>query len=210
MHTRATKGEERSWSAQNAFRANAEDMMKNRGSIVTDISRSLDMLLTMMPVGYFQRDEEILGRLFNLAARGYPAHGQIPQNAAEGQAFLLDMGVKAPEDVRIYFDRKDFSAMREIFYRHDSGTMGLWFPPTAEINIGINSFRNRAVLEMYWKDAFPVMLGEMHRLLGDSKGLERFGFDGGNKDMKGIPNPLRPAAEEEAAAATGTPGNGPA
>ncbi len=190
IHSLALKGEKKSWVVRDSFRATAEEHLANKPSLITDAKRAVNALLTLMPMSYFQRDTEIMGRLFNLVAHGYQTYKAVPGDPNELYAFLLDMGIQAPDKIRIFLNRPDSHELREKFSINNS--WGLVFPPAAEINIGISSYRNKAVLEMYWKDFLPAIFGEMRRLLGDSQGLERFGFDSARRDLQGTPQPLRP------------------
>ena len=194
MHSLALRNAVRSWTVRNNFRAASREFMENEPNAWANVARYVDAAITFMPVGHFQQDTEIMGRLFNLAVRGYPSHGRMAENAAEAQAFLLDMGIKSPRSVRLHFNQEHFAEIRDVFFKNDRWEMGWLFPPSAEINIGISSYRNKKVLEMYWKDCLPLMFGEMCRLLGDSGALERFGYDSQRRDVQGVPQPLRPEA----------------
>ena len=182
----------------NAFQGAAQDWLSNQSEwkkATTNLMQVIDTVLTWMPQQYYAGDAELQARLHNVIVRGYEAWGQIPKNRDELYAALLDMGIKAPNIVKDYYAQDQQAYLTETFNKHVSWQHGLLCPPNAEMNLGLSSFRDGAilktgdVLEMYWKDCLPYLYADLLTKYGDPNALEKFGFSE-ETDLYGIPIPL--------------------
>lgn len=188
IHIKQFKEDNRS-IARAAFQNSADDWLKNQDFMtrnITMVKQTVDALLTLMPISYFSADYELQARLHNIIVRGYPAWGKIPENVDELYVALQDMGIKSPSRVSSYYNDDAFDGIKSVFYRHAAGE-GFVNAPNAEMNIGLNSFRNPDILETYWRDCLPMLYGDLlQRKYGDSRGLAKMNFSQ-ELDVLGIP-----------------------
>lgn len=173
------------------FQAVARDYINNSSSLrrtTTEVLQTIDMLLTWMPCDYYAADHELEARLHNVMAIGYPAWKKIPENISELYAALLDMGIKAPGAVEFAMLEKNQEAndLRKLFFRHSRMLTGLTNPPCAEMNIGLNSYRDGRVLKAYWQECLPMLYVNLLKKYGDSQAPIRFGY-AGEDDILGLP-----------------------
>lgn len=178
--------------ARAAFQASVNDWAQNQTGLKRlriELGQFIDMVLTMMPRGYFASDPEVQARLHNIMVEGYPAWGKIPQDRPELYAALADMGVKKPGRVGRWLGKPEQGDLRAVFQRHASFWSAHLNPSVAEVNIGLNSYRHGDILEAYWKDCLPFLYGDILVRYGDSAGLEKMGFSA-ETDLMGLPVPL--------------------
>lgn len=187
--------------ANAAFQGLAQDWFSNQSDLKKariSTLQGIDALLTLMPRQYYAADPELQSRMHNVMVRGYESWGKLPENQDELYAALLDMGIKAPDLVKDYCSQEDQGYLKETFDRHASWEQGLLSPPNAEMNLGLNSYRDTRflhdgklwssgeILEMYWRDCIPFLYADLLVKYGDSRGLERFGYSD-EVDLYGIP-----------------------
>lgn len=188
--------------ASSAFKSVAHDWFENQDGLQKakiTISQAIDMIFTLMPIGYYAADAELQARLHNIMVRGYPAWGKIPEDTDELYAALMDMGIKTPTDVGRYYRAPENNDLIGEFNKHSWLEQGYFSPPSAEMNIGLNSYRDGQllgfktgdILNMYWQDCLPYLFSGLHKNYGDSKGLEKFGYSD-ELDMAGMPMKLEP------------------
>ena len=188
-------------SITDVFHNNAIDWQNNQPQLKQFANQglqALDVILTLMPRAYYAQDAELQARLHNVLVRGYNAWGKLPENDVELYAALLDMGIKAPTSVKkFYHYNDDIRSITNEFRKHNAFNLGHINPPNAEINIGLNSYRDGNlretgdVLDMYWNDALPFLYADLLQKYGDSKALERFGYSG-ERDITGVPLKIEP------------------
>lgn len=173
--------------AAGAFQSVANDWFENQTGArktVVSISQSIDALLTLMPRAYYASDYELQARIHNIMVKGYPVWGKIPETTEEFYAALMDMGIKTPAPVKKYF--RENPSYASVFNKHSAFQEGYLSPPNAEINIGLNSYRDNQILEMYWRDCLPYLYADLLVKYGDSKGMARMGY-ADELDMTGLP-----------------------
>lgn len=186
IHIKQFKEDNRAIAAD-AFQNAAYDWMNNQGLAKrywTEAKQGVDAVLTMMPRSYFSSDHELQARLHNIVVHGYRQWGQIPQTKDELYIALKDMGIKSPSIVDRHYADSEFDDLKNIFGGHSG--LGYLNPPNAEMNIGLNSFRDPEVLEMYWRDCLPILYGDLLVKYGDSKGNEKMGLSD-EVDVLGLP-----------------------
>jgi len=175
--------------ARAAFQNVASDWLNNQKALPklgTQFMQAIDSVLTMMPRSYFSSDYELQARMHNVIVRGYPVWGKIPENIDEFYMAMQDMGIKSPKIVRKHYADPAFDPLKLEFKKHASWVEAYTSPPNAEMNIGLNSYRSKDVLEMYWHDCLPYLYGDLLVKYGDSNGLERMGYTA-ETDLLGMP-----------------------
>lgn len=175
--------------ARNPFLAEAQNDLKNLPTAArtwNEFCQVYDAFFTLMPRAYYAQDAEMQARLHNILVRGYKAWGKLPETQDELYAALYDMGIKTPNIVADYLNRKDNNSLRDAFQKHSS-LNGYFDPPNAELNIGLNHFRDRRILESYWRDALPYLYADLlEKKYGDTSAFQRMGFSQ-ETDMVGLP-----------------------
>lgn len=210
IHVMQLKDGDRSF-ARNAFQAAANDLVQTSSPLKrlgTEISQIIDILLTWMPRDYFGRDHELQARMHNLMARGYPAWGKIPSTKSELWSALYDMGIRSPTEkvLDTWLQHEGNEGLRKTYLKHSRFLSAYTHPPSAEMNIGLNSSRNAAVQQSYWLDCLPAAYGDLLVKYGDSQGRRKMGFsDEDDYDILGLPAPMRSDDEPPPAAAPGKP-----
>ncbi len=206
LHIMQTKDGDQSF-ARSAYQAAARDMVRNSSLLKragTNVAQFMDMMLTWMPRDYYGADHELQARLHNLMAKGYPSWKRVPQTKDELWAALHDLGIKSPnlDDFERWLKRTENSHIRESFDKHNSLLCGHAYPPSAEMNIGLNSTRNGDVLLAYWLDCLPAAYGDLLVKYGNSTGRQKLGFSN-EPDILGLPmrtepSPAKPSGRPKA------------
>ncbi len=189
MHVRQFKDDSNPVLARRAFQAVATDMVGNRGGLsqqLVQLAQAVDVVLTLMPSGHYSQDHEQQAQLHNLMVRGYPAWGRLPRNHEEFYAALYDMGIKAPPVVGRHLHDGSNKHLRDEFFKHSRFSEGFISPPSAEMNIGLNSHRSKAVLSFYWSDVLPFLYADLLQKYGDSTGYDKMKYTH-ETDIMGLP-----------------------
>jgi hypothetical protein len=180
-------------TARRAFLNDAENVLQNQPEpwkTWTNVKQAVDSILTMMPRKQQAADNEMQARLHNGNVRGYSRWGRIPASPDELVAALWDLGVKPSNEVKNFMRSPHQKQLRAIFNKYSQQT-GYVAAPIAELNIGLNYFRSEEVVERFYRDYLHVMYGDLLVKYGDSQGLERMGFSSTERDLLGMPVPLK-------------------
>ena len=183
----------RTGATQAGFRAVANETLRNMlpiKKIWNSLKIVYDTILTALPTRYYAADHELQARLHLLNTQ----QDRLPQNVIELYAMLKNAGIITPAFVNNLLEQPEHQAMAAPFLkRKDAFWHGLLNPPSAEINLGLNYYRDANILEAYWQDTLPALYAGLLVWYGNSKGWEKFGLVAG-KSVLGLPLRRPPSA----------------
>ncbi|HEY8964386.1 MAG TPA: hypothetical protein VIN59_08005 [Alphaproteobacteria bacterium] len=183
-------------ATQGRFFKAAEAFAKKRHPVASAFNEAghiADMATTGTAYKYYTQDPQLQARLHNLLVRG--GWDKLPENRLELYAAVRDMGIPYPKGMKDMPTAKELDA-QTIFEKNKQ--TGLVVPPAAEVNIGLNAYYSKEIIEIFWRDYLPLLYADLVvNKYKDPTGYAKMGFSSEELKAMNIPAPIMPEPKSQ-------------
>ncbi|MDB5490945.1 MAG: hypothetical protein JWO78_794 [Micavibrio sp.] len=121
---------------------------------------------------YLRDGQEIQARLTQVLAQGYQYWKTMPRTREELTAAMIDVGVKAPDDIVQALDQSPTIAETRKTFSSDASK---WLAQSIDVNQSLKTLTPEGKTE-FWNDTLPKLYADLIEMQGDGPGRARFGL----------------------------------